>query len=213
MVVDPVCKMTLDPVTAAASIEFKGERVYFCSDVCHRRFLVNPTAYRPAVAPSRGGDASHSCAHHASASALRLMRVVAAAGALAAAGLLGIYFGLLTILSGWDFTLEQFRDYWPFIVALAVGFGIQVGLFVFLHRRVHEAKAGKVVAVTGTTSGAAMVSCCTHYLVNLLPALGATGLVSLVGEYQVELFWVGLAANMAGIAYIGHRAWAVTHGV
>jgi len=65
--------------------------------------------------------------------------------------------------------------------------------------------AGEVVAVTGTISGVAMVSCCTHYLVNLLPALGTTAVVSLVGQYQVELFWFGLAANSAGIVFIGRR--------
>jgi hypothetical protein len=50
-----------------------------------------------------------------------------------------------------------------------------------------------------------MLSCCTHYLVNLLPVLGASGLASLAGQYQVELFWVGLAANLAGIAYMASR--------
>lgn len=126
-------------------------------------------------------------------------------GLLGAAGLLTLYFGLLTMLSGWAFTLDQFREFWPYIVALAVGFGVQVGLFATLHRATHADHSGKVVAVTGTTSGVAMISCCTHYLVSLLPALGATGLVALVGEYQRELFWFGLAANLAGILYMGRK--------
>jgi Cu+-exporting ATPase len=57
-----------------------------------------------------------------------------------------------------------------------------------------------------------MLSCCTHYLVNLLPVLGATGLVSFVGAYQVELFWFGIASNLAGIAYIGRRVVSFVHG-
>jgi Cu+-exporting ATPase len=102
--------------------------------------------------------------------------------------------------------LDQFAQFWPFVIALAVGFGVQVGLYTFLRNAVHAAHgSGKVVAVSGTTSGAAMVSCCAHYLVNLLPALGATGLITLVGQYQVELFWFGLAANAAGIGYVGSR--------
>ena len=76
----------------------------------------------------------------------------------------------------------------------------------------HGAASGKVMAATGTTSGAAMVSCCTHYLVNVLPVLGATRLVSLVGQYQVELFWFGIASNLAGIAYIGRRVASYAHG-
>jgi Cu+-exporting ATPase len=50
-----------------------------------------------------------------------------------------------------------------------------------------------------------MVSCCTHYLVNLVPILGAAGLVTFVSQYQVQFFWVGLAFNAAGLAYIGKR--------
>lgn len=217
MVVDPVCKMTLDPGTAAAEADFEGARVYFCSDACRRRFLANPTGFG-AGSPVRRADLSDSsCSTHMGHSPHRLslpsLGVACGAGVLAATALLVFYFGLLTILSGWSFTLDQFHDYWPFIIALAVGFGIQIGLFTYLRRAVHDAHSGKVAAVTATTSGAAMVSCCIHYLVNLLPALGATGLVSFVGQYQIELFWVGLASNLAGIVYIGHRVFSFSRGV
>jgi len=124
---------------------------------------------------------------------------------LGMAALLGLYLVLLTLVAGWGFTLEQWRTYWPYVIALALGFGIQAGLYAWLRLGMQARHAGKVVAVTGTTSGVAMVSCCTHYLANLLPALGATGVVSLVGQYQVELFWFGLAANLAGIVFIGRR--------
>lgn len=127
-------------------------------------------------------------------------------GLLALAALLGVYFGLLTLVSGWAFTLEQFALFWPYIVALAAGFGVQVALFVYLRRLVSGAQAhGKVVAVSGTASTAAMISCCTHYLANILPIVGAAGLVTLATQYQVELFWVGLAFNAVGIAYIGSK--------
>jgi P-type Cu+ transporter len=137
----------------------------------------------------------------------------ASSGLLAAVFMLSLYFGILTLVSGWEFTLDQFNTYWPFVIALAIGFGIQVGLFMYLHRAAHAAASGRVVAATGTTSGAAMISCCTHYLVNLLPALGATGLVSFIGQYQSELFWFGIAANLAGIAYIGSRVVSFTRAM
>lgn len=216
MVVDPVCKMTFDPAMAAARADFEGTLVYFCSEACHRRFSANPTAYRPAASLPRI-DADHACSVSGGHASLPLnstaLGLAAGTGLLATAILLSFYFGALTLVSGWSFTVQQFDDYRPFIVALAIGFGIQVGLFVYLRKAVHAAASGKVVAATGTTSGAAMVSCCTHYLVNLLPALGATGLVSFVGQYQVELFWFGLAANLAGIAYIGRRLVSFAHGV
>ena len=42
-----------------------------------------------------------------------------------------------------------------------------------------------------------MVSCCAHYLANVAPVLGAAGLVAFAAQFQVELFWVGLAFNAA----------------
>ena len=130
----------------------------------------------------------------------------AGAGSLAGGLLLGVYFGVLTLVSGWEFTLGQFGTYWHFTVALAVGFGVQVGLYTYLRRLTrHGDAAGKIAAVSGGTSTAAMISCCSHYLANVLPILGATGLVALVAQYQVELFWLGLAFNLAGVLYIGSK--------
>lgn len=216
MVVDPVCGMTIDPTTAAASEVVDGKRVYFCSEACCRRFRVNPRAYATAVASPSVSGSPQCCSSSGGLDRQRsspLPLVVAGgAGLLASVILLSFYFGVLTLVSGWQFTVEQFVEWWPYIVTLAIGFGIQVGLFVHLRRAVHGAASGKVIVATGTTSGAAMVACCTHYLVNLLPVLGATGLVSFVGAYQVELFWFGIASNLLGIAYIGRRVISFAHG-
>lgn len=215
-VTDPVCKMTLDAASAAAQAEFGGQRFYFCSTRCRNLFLADPQAYRPDMAPSAPGGGEGACPVHDSHASFRFdlasLGISGVAGLLGGAGLLTVYFGLLTLVSGWPYTLDQFGIYWPFIVALAAGFGVQVGLYAYLRRAAHTAKFGKVAAVTGTTSGAAMVSCCAHYLVNILPVLGATGFVSLVGQYQVELFWIGLAANVAGIVYMGRQFVSFVHG-
>ena len=135
-----------------------------------------------------------------------MVRKAGAAGILAFGLLLGVYFGVLTLVSGWEFTLGQFGTYWHFTVALAAGFGVQVGLYTYLRRLTrHGDAAGKIAAVSGGTSTAAMISCCSHYLANVVPVLGATGLVALVGQYQVEFFWVGLAFNLAGVLYISSK--------
>jgi P-type Cu+ transporter len=120
------------------------------------------------------------------------------------AALLGVYFLVLTTVSGWDLALSQFWDFWYFIVSLAAGFGIQIGLYTYLRSAIRD-MSGKVVAVSGTTSTAAMISCCVHYLTNILPVVGAAGAIALVAQYQIELFWFGLASNLAGIAYMGNR--------
>ena len=125
--------------------------------------------------------------------------------------LLGAYFGVLTLASGWKFTLDQFYQFWFYIVFLAAGFGVQVALYTRLRHLLRDMHGSRtVMAATGTSSTAAMISCCAHYLVNVAPVLGATGLVTLAAQYQVEFFWVGLAFNAAGIAYIGNKLWNAT---
>lgn len=120
--------------------------------------------------------------------------------------LMGIYLGVLTLVSGWSFTASQFVQYWYYILPLAAGFALQVGLFARLRRLVDGGSGTKsVMAASGTTSTAAMISCCTHYLANLAPILGAAGLVTFVSQYQIEFFWVGMAFNAGGLAYIAMR--------
>ena len=127
-------------------------------------------------------------------------------GLTAFGALLAVYFGALTLVSGWSATLAEFFRYWYYIVPLAAGFGLQVALFLRLREVVSRAKqAGAVIAASGTTSTAAMISCCAHYLTNVAPVIGATGLVAFAAQFQVELFWVGLAFNAAGIAYVGTK--------
>ncbi len=87
-------------------------------------------------------------------------------GTLASAILLGVYFAILTLVSGWSFAQSQFASYWYFIISLAIGFGIQIALYKYIKSLVHSGNGmGKVVGVSGTTSTAAMISCCAHYMV------------------------------------------------
>jgi Cu+-exporting ATPase len=124
-------------------------------------------------------------------------------GAGALVLLLAIYFGVVSLISGMDFALEQFAKFWYFIVLLALGFGIRVGLYTYLKNLVGQhGTSSKAVAVSGTTSTAAMVSCCAHYLANIVPILGVAGFLTVVAEYQVELFWLGLVFNAAGLLYV-----------
>lgn len=122
-------------------------------------------------------------------------------GFLASGLLLGFYFSFITLISGWGFTQSQFAEFWYFVIALSAGFGIQVGLYVYLKKSIHKV-SGKVVAVSGGTSTFAMVSCCAHYLVNILPILGVTGILTVISQYQTQLFWVGIISNLLGIMYI-----------
>lgn len=127
-------------------------------------------------------------------------------GIIGMAALLGVYFSVVSLISGAAFAWEQFSKFWYFIVSLALGFGIQVSLYSYLKSTIYRGAPKRVVAVTGTTSTLAMISCCSHYLANILPLLGIAGVISLIGQYQIELFWVGLFFNVFGIVYIGRKA-------
>ena len=127
-------------------------------------------------------------------------------GTLASAILLGVYFAVLSFVSGWGFAQNQFVSFWYFIVSLSLGFGIQIGLYFHLKELIRGGQGGgRVLGVTATTSTATMISCCTHYIANLLPILGVAGVVTFVAQYQTELFWVGLLFNLGGIAYMANR--------
>jgi Cu+-exporting ATPase len=127
-------------------------------------------------------------------------------GTIATLGILGAYFAALTLISGSAFAFSQFGEFRFFIVSLALGFGIQAGLYGYLKAALREHKApGAALAVTGATSTVAMVSCCAHYLVNILPVLGAAGIATFAAAYQTEFFWFGIAMNLAGIAFMVRR--------
>ncbi|MDO8600982.1 MAG: hypothetical protein Q7R73_05285 [bacterium] len=126
-------------------------------------------------------------------------------GFLGMAALLALYFAVVSFISGWPFALNQFSQFWYFIVSLSAGFGIQIGLYSYLRGAIRERASGGIIAVSGTTSTIAMVSCCAHYLANLIPLIGVSGAVALIGQYQIELFWFGLLANAIGIGYIISR--------
>ena len=73
--------------------------------------------------------------------------------------LLALYFGIVGLVSGRQYALDQFASYWYFLLGLAAGFGIQMGLYTYLKRLVaHPNASKKVVAVSGTTSTAAVQS-------------------------------------------------------
>ncbi len=133
-------------------------------------------------------------------------------GVGAALTLFAAYLTILSFVSGWVFAIDQLSSFRYFIFALTVGFGIQVGLYLFLKEKMrNNAVSGGVVATTGATSAGAMISCCTHYLVNIFPILGVTGIATLVGQYQIELFWVGIFANGIGIFILLRRINGITH--
>ncbi len=57
---DPVCGMTVDPHSAAASATYGGMTYYFCSTSCRDKFQQAPQQYAGAA----GGDSARQGGHH-----------------------------------------------------------------------------------------------------------------------------------------------------
>ncbi|MBI4100720.1 hypothetical protein HY439_03215 [Candidatus Microgenomates bacterium] len=117
--------------------------------------------------------------------------------------LIFIYFLILTaITKDWRHPWEQFLLYKYWMSALILGFGVQAGLFQFIRSGKHlAASQSKVTAgASAGVSGAAMIACCAHHGLEIIPFLGFSGASLFVTKYQVPIFVLGIFANLAGIS-------------
>ena len=122
-------------------------------------------------------------------------------GALAALALLGFYLGVIGLVQGWPHAVEQLAEDRWFVAAIALGFGTQIGLFVYVRELHARAASGGVAASTGT-SAVAMLACCAHHLTDVLPILGLSGAVIFLNAYKTPLLWLGITMNLFGIGYM-----------
>lgn len=127
------------------------------------------------------------------------------AGPLTSLAVVGFYLGLITLTANWEFAGMQFADYGGWVLALAMGLGIQAALYTrfrtTLRARARRSARG-ALAAGGGVSGLAMAACCSHYLVAFLPALGLSflsGLTAFLAEYQELFFLAGLLSNVFGV--------------
>ncbi|HMM40401.1 MAG TPA: hypothetical protein PKA95_00695 [Thermomicrobiales bacterium] len=127
-------------------------------------------------------------------------------GAMASAALLVLYLGTIALAQDWPHARWQWAEDRLFIIPLVVGFGTQVGLFVYL-RTLHARAQGTAIAASTGTSTTAMLACCAHHLADVLPVLGLSGAAVFLDAYKSELLWLALAMNVVGIVYL---LWLVT---
>ncbi len=126
-------------------------------------------------------------------------------GTLATLALIGLYLGLVTWAQDYRHARELLWDDRYFVGAIAIGFGLQVGLFVHLRRLLAGAARGSAAAATATgtgTSSAAMIACCAHHLADALPVLGLSGAAVFLSDYRIPLMALGIAVNGAGIVFM-----------
>ncbi len=117
-------------------------------------------------------------------------------GLLAGLGLLIFYLSVVSIFQGIEFAFLNLRSLWYLIFPLAIGFGVQIGLFASIK---HTAQLTGTVVGTGTISGGSMIACCSHFLLNVIPIVGASGLALFLTTYQKWFLVIGIISNILGI--------------
>ncbi len=129
-----------------------------------------------------------------------------AIGLVGAGALLGLYLGIISLAQGVEHALEQLATDAVFVGFIAAGFGTQIALFAELRAvdRRHRASAAVTAAGTGTST-AAMLACCAHHLVDLLPLVGLSAAAVFLNAYKTPLFLVGIGMNVIGIVVIARQ--------
>jgi hypothetical protein len=93
------------------------------------------------------------------------------------------------------------------LLPIALGFALQVGMYVLLRKGLHRPVAilgGRATTtVGGGTSATAMLACCAPALVNALPLLGFTALTTILARWQMPFIAASLLANAVGIIIMG----------
>lgn len=124
-------------------------------------------------------------------------------GAMAAIGLILFYALTMRVLAGsWDAAWWQFRQLWYLMVPLAIGFGVQIGLFSYIRSLAKQRISKGMMAASSATSTIGMIACCAHHAVDIVPLLGISALSLWLTVYQKQLLLIGIISNLAGIFYL-----------
>lgn len=131
------------------------------------------------------------------------------AGILGALFLTSLYFGIVSWAESPQHAAEFFwQDRW-IVIPIIFGFGVQVGLYAVLKKRLFvvaavpgAANTGPSAMMTGaggTTSTVAMVACCAHHVTDVLPIVGLTAASAFLAQYRTPFMLVGLGTTLGGI--------------
>lgn len=195
-----VARVYVNPATEMAYVEFNPEALSpsaVTAAVAKAGF--GPPPMKSTPAPRRATPVPDGSA----ATSALTWRPFAAA-LLGVAGLLAFYLGVISLAQGWGHATQQLAEDRWFIGAIALGFGIQMGLFVHL-RAIHARAAASGMAASTGASGAAMLACCAHHLADVLPIVGLSGAAVLLNAYKTPLLWLGIVMNVAGALYLFHK--------
>ena len=129
-------------------------------------------------------------------------------GFLGSLALVGLYVGILSIAQSPSHAFEQLSQDRLWVGLVALGFGIQIGLYAYLRLIIHAMQLAGATAMTGAGTGTStlgMIACCAHHLADIAPLIGLTGVSGLSGavaflaEWKIPFILFGLAVNAVAI--------------
>ncbi len=124
-------------------------------------------------------------------------------GVSASAVLMLLYATIVSFLNSPEHAFEQFVLLQPYMTLLIVGFGIQVGLMIYLKSREKECHAAMAPTIaSGGISTGVMIACCLHHATDILPLIGLAAAATFLTQYQTWFLLIGILSNVAGIGYL-----------
>ncbi len=125
--------------------------------------------------------------------------IVGIAGSIS---LFAVYWLIFSVIVGMEGIWTQFIALQPWMSLLLIGFGIQLGLFTYIHQFRAASPGPGTIAATGGISAGSMVACCAHHVTDIFPLLGLTALATFLTQYQTFFLGIGVASNVIGIIMI-----------
>lgn len=127
---------------------------------------------------------------------------------------IGSFYYLILFLVTWDtkHPLTQFSQFQPWMSLLIFGFGVQTGLYWLMRNGIRfnkqkKSDANMSTGTSGAVSGVAMLACCAHHVVDLMPILGLSAAALFLSQYQEQLLIIGVLSNVFGIVWM---LWLIT---
>jgi hypothetical protein len=127
-------------------------------------------------------------------------------GASVTAIVILINWSVLAFLNFPIMAMDIVNQYWYLLILLIGGFGLQVGLFVY-YNSLNAIGCGTTI-VSGGISTFSMILCCSHYILNLLPFLGALvgiAFFSALSKYTLHFLILGVVSNAVGIGVLYYQ--------
>lgn len=126
------------------------------------------------------------------------------AGVAGAGFLAVIYLGIVSLAESPQHAFDLFWQDRLIVIPIILGFGIQMGLYVILKKRLfapvaYTGPSGALTGASGATSTLAMVACCAHHVTDVLPILGLTAATTFLAQYRLTFMVVGLSMTLFGI--------------